>query len=133
MNVDMFLCTQMPGNSSEEFTLKKYKEGLGKMYAHIKLFLCHVAEKEEAVPTPTARPITDWLDQDDNPQDQDLDDLEEDFDDLGGHMDDIGDIAGSIAGTSEQGQGYEANPFILQYAVTDFMYVPYLQIQLVFN
>lgn len=48
----------IPG-SSEEFTLQKYKEGLGKSYARIAMYLCPVTEikaKENET-----KPITSWL------------------------------------------------------------------------
>ncbi|CAB3997705.1 Hypothetical predicted protein [Paramuricea clavata] len=47
---------QIPG-SSEEFTLRKYKEGLGKSYSRIVLYLCPATEKR----TESTMPITNWL------------------------------------------------------------------------
>ena len=51
------LARKIPG-SSEEFTLRKYKEGLGKSYARIFLYLCPATEKKSVKETP---PITNWL------------------------------------------------------------------------
>ncbi|CAB3999353.1 Hypothetical predicted protein [Paramuricea clavata] len=39
------LAKQIPG-SSEEFMLRKYKEGLGKSYGRIVMYLCPVTEKK---------------------------------------------------------------------------------------
>ena len=50
------LAKQIPG-SSEEFTLKNYKEGLGKSYSRIVLYLCPATEKR----TESTMPITNWL------------------------------------------------------------------------
>ena len=50
------LAKQIPG-SSEEFTLRKYKEGLGKSYSRIVLYLCPATKKR----TESTMPITNWL------------------------------------------------------------------------
>jgi hypothetical protein len=51
------LARKIPG-SSEEFTLRKYKEGLGKSYSRIYLYLCPATEKKAESDT---MPITNWL------------------------------------------------------------------------
>lgn len=51
------LAQNIPG-SSEEFTLRKYKEDLGKSYSRIYLYLCPATEKKLKSDT---MPITNWL------------------------------------------------------------------------
>ena len=72
------LATEIPG-STEEFTLRKYKEGLGKSYSRISLYLCPASEKKAANETV---PITKWFSEEDemdailgNSSNSSLDDL----------------------------------------------------------
>jgi hypothetical protein len=75
------LAKQIPG-SSEEFTLRKYKEGLGKSYSRIFLFLCPATEKR----TESTMPITNWLSEEEAEiervlwdSDSNVDDFTDDF------------------------------------------------------
>ena len=51
------LAKKIPG-STEEFMLRKYKEGLGKSYSRIYLYLCPATDKKTENDT---MPITNWL------------------------------------------------------------------------
>ena len=75
------LAKQIPG-SSEEFTLRKYKEGLGKSYSRIFLYLCPATEKR----TESTMPITNWLSEEEAEikrvlwdSDSNVDDFTDDF------------------------------------------------------
>ena len=76
------LAKKIPG-SSEEFTLRKYKEGLGKSYSRIYLYLCPVMEKKMESDT---MPITNWLNEEEAEMEMIFCDSDE------GHVDDFNDI-----------------------------------------
>lgn len=55
------IAKKIPG-CCEEFTLRKYKEGLAKSYSRITLYLCPATEKKET----SMLPITNWLSDEEN-------------------------------------------------------------------
>ncbi|XP_028405741.1 uncharacterized protein LOC114528309 [Dendronephthya gigantea] len=70
------LARKIPG-SSDEFLLRKYKEGLGKSYSRIYLYLCPVSEKRPE--NDTMNPITNWLTEEEEEIERVLHDSEDSY------------------------------------------------------
>ena len=106
---DARIARRVPG-SSIEFSVRKYKEGLGKAYSRISMFLCPVDEIKE---TSTIRPITNWM-MEDEPGEEYFSDS------VGDYVDEMIDLTCTVLDSDVQTLTDEQES-LAYYAVEDFL------------